>query len=63
MSSLSMAPLPSDVLRERAMVHVVSDTMIADCAGTRKKEKFDGLSRRSQKTHPDQMAVTNPDGM
>ena len=63
MSSLSMPPLPSDVLRERAIVSAVSDTMLADCAGTRKKEKFDGLSRRSQKTQPDQMAVTNPDGI
>ena len=37
-------PLPSEVLSERAIVSAVSDTMLADCAGTRKKEKLEGLS-------------------
>ena len=63
MSSLSIPPLPSDVLRERAMVSAVSETMLADWAGTRKKEKLDGLSWRSQKTTPDHTAVTNPAGI
>ena len=63
MSSLSIPPLPSEVLRERAMVSAVSDTMLADWAGTRKKEKLEGLSWRSQNTTPDQIAVARPAGI
>ena len=39
MSSLSIPPLPSDALRDRAIASTVSDIMLDDCAGTRKKEK------------------------
>ena len=63
MSSLSIPPLPSEVLRDRAMISAMSETILADYAGTRKKEKLEGLSWRSQNTTPVQTDVTNPAGM
>ena len=62
-SSLSMPPRPSDDLRDRAMASAVSDIILDDCGGTRKKEKFEGVSWRSQKSIPVCMAVAIPAGM
>jgi len=41
----------------------VLETMLADCAGTRKKEKLEGLSYLYQNTTPDHMDVMRPAGM
>ena len=40
MLSLSIPPLPLDVLRDMAMVSEVSETILVDGAGTRKKKKL-----------------------
>ena len=60
---LSMPPLTSNDLRERAMVSAVSNIMIVDCAGTRKKEKLDGLSMRYQNRTHVWMALVIPAGI
>ena len=56
--SISIPPLPSGDFRDRAIASTVSDIMLDDCASTRKKEIFDGLSTLSQKKTPWCIAVT-----
>ena len=60
----TVQPPPSTirVLRDRVVVSTVSEIMLEDFAGTRKKEKLEGLSWPFQKTTPDQTAVTNSVG-
>ena len=45
------------------MLSTVLNIMPAVRAGSKKMEKFEGLSCLSQKTNPDQSVVTRPDGM
>jgi len=63
MSSLSIPPLPSDVFKDKAMVSAASDIILDDCAGIKNREKFDGVSRRSQKRTPVCIAVAIPAAM
>lgn len=63
MSSLSISPHPSDDLMERAMVSAVSDIMFDDSGGTRKKEKFVGVSCFSQNRKYVWMAVVMTAGI
>ena len=63
MSLLSMPPRPSDDLRDKAMESAVSDIIFDDCGGTRKKEKFEGVSWRSQNNTPVWIAVAIPAGI
>jgi len=63
MAWLSIPARPSDILRERALLSAVSDSMFEDFGGTKKKEKLDGVYWRSQKNTPVLMAVSIPAGI
>ena len=63
MSSASIPSLPSDDLNYRAIMSAVSDTMLEDRTGTRKKEKLEGHSVLSQKSTPERTAVERPAGI
>ena len=49
MPSLSIPPRPSEASRERAVKSAVSDIIFEDWGGTKKNEKLNGVSLRSQR--------------
>ena len=57
MSSLSILLIPSDNFSDNAIESAVSDTVAPDSGGSRKRLKFDGVLKVSQKKYPEYSAV------
>ena len=60
MSSLSILLIPSDNFSDNAIESAVSDTVAPDSGGRRKRLKFDGVPKVSQKKYPEYSAVAMP---